>query len=45
MAGAADHVLLASAKVVEIGEVDPDTFVVAGVVVDTIVEGEKKGQI
>lgn len=45
MAGAADHVVLASEKVVEIGEVDPDTFVVAGVVVDTIVEGEPKWQI
>lgn len=45
MAGAADNVILASEKVVEIGEVDPDTFVVAGVVVDTIVEGEPKWQI
>ena len=45
MAGAADHVILASEKVVEIGEADPDTFVVAGVVVDTIVEGEPKWQI
>lgn len=45
MAGAADNVILASEKVVEIGEEDPDTFVVAGVVVDTIVEGEPKWQI
>lgn len=45
MAGAADHVILASEKVVEIGECDPDTFAAAGVVVETIVEGEPKWQI
>lgn len=45
MAGAADHVILASEKIVEIGEMDPDTFAVAGVVVDAIVEGEAKWQI
>jgi acetate CoA/acetoacetate CoA-transferase alpha subunit len=45
MAGAADHVIIASEKVVEIGEMDPDTFAVAGVVVDAIVEGEPKWQI
>lgn len=45
MAGAADHVIVASEKVVEVGEVDPDTFAVSGVVVDTIVEGEKPWQI
>ena len=45
MAGAADHVIVAAEKVVEIGEVDPDTFAVAGVVVDGIVEGEPKWQI
>lgn len=45
MAGAADHVIVASEKVVEVGAEDPDKFVVSGVVVDTIVEGEKKWQI
>lgn len=45
MAGAADHVVIASERVVEIGELDPDTFAVAGVVVDNIVEGEPKWQI
>ena len=45
MAGAADHVIVASEKVVKNGEVDPDTFAVAGVVVEGIVEGEPKWQI
>ena len=45
MAGAADHVIVAAEKVVEIDEVDPDIFAVPGVVVDHIVEGEKKWQI
>ena len=45
MAGAADHVIIAAEKVVEIGEVDPDIFAVPCVVVDHIVEGEKPWQI
>ncbi len=45
MAGAADHTIIAPEKLVEIGEMDPDTFAVAGVLVDTIVEGEKPWQI
>ncbi|MEF9921649.1 MAG: CoA transferase subunit A [Anaerovoracaceae bacterium] len=45
MAGAADHVILAGEKVVEVGELDPDTFVVSGIMVDAVVEGEKKWQI
>ena len=45
MAGAADHVIVAAEKVVEIGECDPDIFAVPGVVVDHIVEGEKVWQI
>ena len=45
MAGAADHVIIASEKVVEIGEMDPDTFQAPGVVVEAIVEGEPKWQI
>ena len=34
-----------SEKVVEIGELDADTFVVPGVLVEAIVEGEEKWQI
>lgn len=45
MAGAADHVIIASEKVVGIGEVDPDTFEAPGVVVEGIVKGEPKWQI
>ncbi len=45
MAGAADHVIVATEKLVEIGEVDPDTFDIAGVLVDNVVEGEQKWQI
>lgn len=45
MAGAAKHTIIAPEKLVEIGEVDPDRFAVAGVLVDTIVEGEKPWQI
>ena len=45
MAGASKHTIIAPEKLVEIGEIDPDYFAVAGVLVDTIVEGEKKSQI
>ena len=45
MATAADHVILATEKLVDIAEEDADKFAVSGVVVDTIVEGEKKWQI
>ena len=45
MAGAADHVIVAAEQVVGIGEIDPDTFEVPGVVVDAIVKGEPKWQI
>lgn len=45
MAGAADKVIVATEKLVEIGEEDPDMFAVAGVLVDGIVEGEKKWEI
>ncbi len=45
MAGAADHVIVAAEKIVEIGEMDPDTFAVPGVVVEGVVEGEPKWQI
>ncbi|WP_161874195.1 CoA transferase subunit A [Ihubacter sp. rT4E-8] len=45
MAGAAEHTIIAPEKIVEINEIDPDYFAVAGVLVDAIVEGEKKWQI
>lgn len=45
MAGAADKVIVATEKLVEVGEVDPDMFAIAGVLVDGVVEGEKKWQI
>lgn len=45
MAGAADHVVVATEKLVGIKEVDPDTFEIAGVLVDNVVEGEPKWQI
>ena len=45
MAGAADHVIVATEKLVECGEVDPDIFQVSGVLVEDVVEGEPKWQI
>ncbi|MDD7510908.1 MAG: CoA transferase subunit A [Peptostreptococcaceae bacterium] len=45
MAGAADNVIVASEKVVEVGTEDPDLFAISGVMVDAIVEGEEKWQI
>ena len=42
MAGAADHTIIAPEQIVEIGEIEADRFQVAGVLVDAIVEGEKK---
>ena len=45
MAGAADHTIIAPEKLVEVNELDPDTFDVPGVLVDYIVEGEKRWQI
>ncbi len=45
MAGAADKTIIAPEKIVEVGEIDPDMFDVAGVLVDAIVEGEKPWQI
>ena len=45
MAGAAEHTIIAPEKIVEINEIDPDYFAVAGVIVDAIVEGEKRWQI
>ena len=45
MAGASDHTIIAPEKLVEIGETDPDMWQVAGVLVESIVEGEKRWQI
>ena len=45
MAGASKHNIIAPEELVEIGSVDPDTWHVAGVLIDTIVEGEKRWQI
>ena len=45
MAGAADHTVIAAEKLVEVGSVDPDIWQVAGVLVESIVEGESAWQI
>ncbi len=45
MAGAADKVIVATEKLVEVGEVDPDTFAISGVLVDSVVGGEERWQI
>ena len=45
MAGAADHNIIATERLVKAGELDPDTFQHSGVLVDMIVEGEKPWQI
>ena len=45
MAGASKHTIIAPEKIVEVGEVDPDIFQVAGVLVACSVEGEKRWQI
>ena len=41
MAMAADHVICGAVEIVEIGELDPDNVRVSGILVDTIVGGEK----
>lgn len=45
MAGCADHTIIATEKLVEIGELDPDYFDIAGVLVESVVEGEPVWQI
>ena len=45
MAGAAEHTILATEKLVEIGSENPDKFAVPGVLVDAVVEGEKPWEI
>jgi len=41
MAAAADHVIVGAVDIVEIGELDPNHVSVSGILVDTIVGGEK----
>ena len=41
IATAADHVIVGAVEVVEIGELNPDHVAVSGILVDTIVGGEK----
>lgn len=41
MAGAAEHVIVGACKIVEVGEIDPNTVVTTGIFVDTIVGGEQ----
>ena len=41
MAAAADHVIVGAVEIVEIGELDPNYVSVSGILVDTIVGGEK----
>lgn len=45
MAGAANTTVIAPEKLYEIGEIDPDTYRVSGVLVDIIVEGEQPWKI
>lgn len=45
MAGAADHTVIAPEKIVKVGETDSDMWQVAGVLVESIVEGEERWQI
>lgn len=45
MTGASKMNIIAPEKLVEVGDVDPDIFHVAGVLVNGIVEGEKRWQI
>jgi len=41
MAGAAEHVIVGACKIVETGDIDPNTVVTPGIFVDSIVGGEK----
>ena len=40
MAGAADHVIVGTCEIVEVGDIDPNTIHTSGIFVDTIVGGE-----
>jgi acetate CoA/acetoacetate CoA-transferase alpha subunit len=45
MASAADHVIVGTCDIVEIGEIEPACVVTSGIYVDSIVGGEKQWQI
>ena len=45
MASAADTVIVATERIVEIGEIEPEHIVTPGIFVTSIVEGEKRWQI
>ncbi|MDR3305465.1 MAG: CoA transferase subunit A [Clostridiales Family XIII bacterium] len=45
MAGAADHVIVGAVEIVETGELDPNAVGTSGILVDTIVGGEKPWQL
>lgn len=45
MATAANHVIVGTCEIVEVGEIDPNHVVTAGIFVDTIVGGEKPWQL
>ena len=45
MAAAADHVIVGTCEIVEIGEIDPNNVVTSGIFVDAIVGGEQQWQI
>ena len=45
MAGASDHTVIAAEKLVPVGTENPDIWQVAGVLVESIVEGEPAWQI
>jgi acetate CoA/acetoacetate CoA-transferase alpha subunit len=45
MAAAADHVIVGTTEIVEVGEIDPNNIVTSGIFVDAIVGGEEQWQI
>ena len=45
MATAAEHVIVGTCKLVEVGEIDPNSVVTSGIFVDAIVGGEKPWEI
>ncbi len=45
IATAADHVIVGTCKIVEAGEIDPNSIITSGIFVDAVVGGEKAWQI
>ncbi len=45
MASAADHVIVGTCTIVDVGEIDPNIVITSGIFVDVIVGGEKQWQI